>query len=258
MGRGQGMSDVAAGRVSVVMPVYNAEATLQRSLRSVLEQTHADIELLLVDDGSTDASRGIIAAAAASDRRVVPILQPRNEGVAAARNAGIEAASGDYIAFLDSDDWWSPGKLQLQLRLMHAAGARVGYMCYRRLAEDGRVLGVVHPPARVDHAAMLRSNRIGNLTGIYHRSLGDGRFRRIGHEDYAFWLEMVRRAGSAVRADEGEALAHYLVRDGSLSSDKLKAARWQWRIYRDVEGLGRLASARCFTFYALNALGKRH
>lgn len=252
------MNDARMARVSVVMPVYNAEATLSRSLESVLAQTHAAVELLLVDDGSSDASRAIIAAAATADRRVVPIPLSRNGGVAAARNAGIEAATGDFVAFLDSDDWWSPHKLAVQLRLMQAADARVGYMCYERVAEDGRALGVVRPPARVDHAAMLRSNRIGNLTGIYHRSLGDGQFRRMGHEDYVFWLDMVRRAGTAVRADEGEPLAHYLVRQGSLSADKLAAARWQWRIYRDVEGLGRLASARYFAHYAVNALGKRH
>lgn len=240
------------------MPVYNAEATLLRSLESVLGQTHRELELLLVDDGSTDASRAMIAAAAARDARVVPVLLPRNGGVATARNAGIEAAGGDCIAFLDSDDWWSPGKLEMQLCLMAEAGARVAYMSYQRVSEDGRVLAVVEPPKRVDHAAMLHGNHIGNLTGIYHRSLGDARFRRMGHEDYVFWLDMVRRAGSAVRADQGQPLAHYLVRKGSLSSDKLRAARWQWRIYREVEGLGRVASAHFFARYALNALGKRH
>lgn len=243
--------------VSVVMPVYNAAATLPRSLGSVLSQTHAAVELLLVDDGSTDGSRDIIAAAAADDPRVVPVLLPRNGGVAAARNAGIEAATGRYMAFLDSDDWWSDRKLEVQLRVMQAAGAAVSCMRYQRVAEDGRDLGVVTPPARLDHAAMLRSNHIGNLTGLYDRAIGDGRFRRIGHEDYAFWLDMVRRAGTAVRADEGRPLAHYLVRRGSLSADKLEAARWQWRIYREVEGLGRLASARWFACYAVNALAKR-
>lgn len=257
MGGGAGMNGTPAGMVSVVMPVYNAAATLPRSLASVLAQTHAAVELLLVDDGSKDASREIIAAAAASDPRVVPVLLPRNGGVAAARNAGIEAATGRYMAFLDSDDWWSGRKLEVQLRAMQAAGAAVACMRYQRVAEDGRDLGVVTPPARLDHRAMLRSNHIGNLTGLYDRSIGDGRFRRIGHEDYAFWLDRVRRAGWAARADEGQVLAHYLVRRGSLSADKLEAARWQWRIYREVEGLGRLASARWFAHYAVNALAKR-
>lgn len=246
-----------AFRVSVVMPVYNAEATLERSMRSVLEQTHAQVELLVVDDGSRDGSWALVERIAAEDTRVVAIRQPRNGGVAAARNAGIEAASGTHVAFLDSDDWWHPRKLEVQLARLRDTGARVAYAAYQRVSEQGQALSMVSPPASVGHADMLKSNWIGNLTGIYDRSLGDARFRRIGHEDYAFWLEMVRRAGTAVRADHPEPLAFYLVRDGSLSADKFKAARWQWRIYREVAGLGRVASAWYFLNYAVNALGKR-
>src|SRR5690606_27562936 len=93
-------------RISVVMPAYNASATLEASMRSALAQTHGEVELLVIDDCSTDGSWDLLQALAATDARVVPIRQPRNAGVAAARNAGIEAATGRYIAFLDSDDRW--------------------------------------------------------------------------------------------------------------------------------------------------------
>jgi glycosyltransferase involved in cell wall biosynthesis len=239
------------------MPIYNAEATLRRSVESVLAQTHSELELLAVDDGSRDGSLAIISAYAAVDARVRVIRQPRNGGVAAARNTGIEAASGTHMAFLDSDDWWHPRKLEVQLAHLHATGARIGYCAYQRIDEGGRVLSTVRPPASVDHAAMLRSNRIGNLTGIYDRVLGDARFRRIGHEDYVFWLEMVRRAGLAVCASQGEPLAWYLVRSGSLSSDKFRAACWQWNIYRDVERLAWPQAAWYFMQYAGIALAKR-
>src|SRR5690606_41840653 len=111
----------------------------------------------------------LVQAIAATDARVVPIRQPRNAGVAAARNAGIEAATGRYIAFLDSDDRWYPDKLEVQLAAMQAAGARVGYTAYERVDESGRTLSVVRPPARVRHADMLLGNSIGNLTGMYER-----------------------------------------------------------------------------------------
>lgn len=252
------MNAPAAPRVSVVMPVYNAEATLRRSVESVLAQSHAQLELLAIDDGSRDASPAIISAYAATDSRVRVLPLPRNGGVAAARNAGIEAATGTHMAFLDSDDWWHPRKLEVQLAVLQGTGARIGYCTYQRVDEGGKVLSTVTPPASVDHAAMLRSNRIGNLTGIYDRSLGDARFRRIGHEDYVFWLEMVRRAGAAVCASPGEPLAWYLVRSGSLSSDKFRAARWQWNIYRNVERLSWRQSAWYFMQYAGIALAKRH
>lgn len=246
-----------AARVSVVMPVYNAERTVERSMRSVLDQSHGGVELLVVDDCSRDGSWSVVERLAATDPRVVPLRLEANGGVAAARNAGIRAASGDYIAFLDSDDWWHPRKLEVQLAHMRGAGAQVSYTGYQRVGEDGRPLSTVCPPASVRYGDMLKSNRIGNLTGLYDRGLGDASFQRVGHEDYVFWLQMVRRAGCAVCAEYPEPLAYYLVRAGSLSADKVKAARWQWHIYREIEGLGWLSASRYFLHYAWNALSKR-
>ena len=243
--------------VSVVMPAYNAAATLEASMRSVLEQSHAELELLVIDDCSSDDSLAIAQRIASQDSRVLVLHLDVNAGVAAARNAGIQAAGGDWIAFLDSDDRWHSEKLLAQLEHMQRAGARVSYCAYQRVDEVGRVLSTVVPPARVDHAAMLKSNRIGNLTGIYHRSLDDTRFQRVGHEDYVFWLQMVRRAGQAVRVDYPVPLAWYLVRPASLSADKGRAARWQWHIYREIEQLGRVRAFWYFLHYAVNALLKR-
>jgi teichuronic acid biosynthesis glycosyltransferase TuaG len=242
-------------RVSVVMPVYNAESTLRRSVESVLAQTHRDLELVAVDDGSRDASPGMLAAFARADPRV-KVIRQANAGVAAARNAGVAAATGTHVAFLDSDDWGHERKLERQLEHLDATGARIAYACYQRVDEAGVPLSTVCPPQRVDHSAMLRSNRIGNLTGLYDRALGDAVFQRIGHEDYAFWLEMVRRAGYAVRVGN-EPLAWYCVRSSSLSSDKAKAARWQWNIYRNIERLSLPLAAWYFLHYAGNALTKR-
>ncbi len=244
-------------KVSVIMPAYNAAATLQASMDSVFAQTHADVELLVIDDCSKDASWDIVQSMAAREPRLVPIRMPRNGGVAAARNAGIEAATGTHIAFLDSDDRWLPDKLAQQLAHMRATGACISYTAYRRFDESGRELSIVRPPAEVGYADMLKSNRIGNLTGVYDRALGDGRFLRIGHEDYVFWLAMVRRAGIARRVPNSEPLAEYLVRNGSLSADKRKAAQWQWNIYRNVEGLGRVRAAWYFAHYAAIAVAKR-
>lgn len=243
--------------VSVIMPVYNAEPWLRRAVDSVLQQSHRQLELIAVDDGSQDSSALILEAFAAADGRVRVHRQPVNGGVAAARNIGIAMARGDYIAFLDADDWWLPAKLERQLVGMRASGALISYAAYWRVAEDGCVLSQVVPPARLRWRDMLASNFIGNLTGMYARTLGDVPFRRIGHEDYVFWLEQVRRAGEAVRVDSAEPLAWYLVREHSLSANKLRAARWQWAIYREIEKLGLLQSSLCMLRYARHALLKR-
>lgn len=250
-------SDDAMAKVSVIMPAYNAESTLGVSMASVLEQDYRDLELVVIDDSSSDATWSLVEAAAASDSRVVPIQLSRNSGVAAARNAGLDAATGTHIAFLDSDDCWLPGKLTTQLADLRRTGALISYAAYRRVDERGRVLSVVRPPAQVNHRDMLKSNHIGNLTSLYHRSIDGTRFRRVGHEDYVFWLEMVRRAGTAQRVPTNEPLAEYLVRASSLSADKRAAARWQWSILRNIVGLDPVRSTWYFAHYAANAVLKR-
>lgn len=243
--------------VSVIMPVFNAEQTMRRSIESVLQQSETRLELVLIDDASTDRSALIIGDYEFRDGRVKVVRQPVNAGVAEARNAGIRAASGRYIAFLDSDDWWHPRKLELQISQMQASGATVSYAAYQRISEDGILLSVVEPPPQVDHEDMLCSNHIGNLTGVYDRELGDVPFLRMGHEDYVFWLDRVRRAGRAVRVDHDGPLAFYLVRNGSVSSNKFRAAGWQWRIYRETEQLSLLRAAWHMMHYVGHAMRKR-
>lgn len=248
---------MSAARVSVVMPMYNAARFLRRPVESVLAQTHGDLELLVADDGSSDGSIDLVEDYARGDPRVRLLRAERNGGVAAARNRGIDAASGRYLAFLDSDDWWHPDKLTRQLAALRDSGAQIAYSVYQRVAEDGRELGVVRPPPAIGYRDLLRSNHIGHCTGLYDRALGDGRFQAVGHEDYVFWLAQLRKAGRAVCAPGDEPLAFYLVRAGSVSANKLRAARWQWHIYRRIERLGWFASARHMLHYVGQALAKR-
>jgi glycosyltransferase involved in cell wall biosynthesis len=102
--------------ISVIIPVYNAEKYLSEAINSVLAQSHTDLEIIAVDDGSTDSSTEILH----SYGRHVKALRQENAGAAAARNAGIAACTGDYISFLDADDYWHPDKLQLQLSLLRS------------------------------------------------------------------------------------------------------------------------------------------
>jgi teichuronic acid biosynthesis glycosyltransferase TuaG len=243
--------------VSVVMPVYNADKFLRKSIDSVLRQTHRALELIAVDDCSDDQSWALIEEYAAADDRVRAIRLDTNGGVAAARNVGVAAASGSHVAFLDSDDWWDLRKLELQLRQMIQSGERVSYTSYDRVTEDGALLSRVRPPASVSFKDMLKSNRICHSTGMYDRSLGDTPFQAVGHEDYVFWLEMVRRAGRAIRVGDPEPLAWYVVRSGSVSANKLMAARWQWRIYRNSVKLDWGTSSILMVHYVWNAVHKR-
>ena len=124
--------------VSVVIPTFNREALLRRAIESVLCQTHRAVEVLVVDDGSTDGTAVMMAATYAADARV-RYLPQQNAGVAVARNRGLAAATGDYLALLDSDDYWYPWKLELQLRcLRRVQGAGMIWSDMDAIGEDAR------------------------------------------------------------------------------------------------------------------------
>ena len=128
-------------KVSVIVPVFNSEATIQRAMNSVAAQTFKDLEIIVVDDGSTDRSADTVTRC--GGERVTLIRYPQNRGAAAARNSGIAAARGRWIAFLDSDDAWKPDKLARQLSVLERedspiAACASGYYLHK----DGRELTI--------------------------------------------------------------------------------------------------------------------
>lgn len=136
------VSENAGPAVSVVLPVFNAAATLKRALDSVLGQSLRDLEVLVVDDGSSDGSPAI--AETIGDAHVRCLRHPRNLGAAAARNTGVLAAKGRYVAFIDADDEWMPDKLARQVRWLADAEPEVaavctGFIMHREGRESGQV-----------------------------------------------------------------------------------------------------------------------
>ncbi len=243
--------------VSILMPLHNAAATLRASVHSVQAQTRGDWELWLIDDASTDASGALAVDLAAGDPRIRVLSLPRNQGAAAARNAGLAQAQGRFIAFLDADDLWQPPKLEAQLAHMAATGAAISFTGYSRADADGRLVERVRAPARVDHATLLKRNVMGCLT-VIHDSAVTGKvpmpdLRR--QHDYALWLDLTRRFGPAAGLDRD--LAIYRIGRASLSANKAGAARDVWRVYRDCQGLGLLPSLWYFGHYTWYGLRHR-
>ncbi|MFZ4406241.1 MAG: glycosyltransferase family A protein, partial [Paracraurococcus sp.] len=147
---------------SVVIPARNAAPWLEATIASI--GTEAAVEILVVDDGSTDGTAAILARLAAADPRIVPLAGPRR-GAAAARNAALAAAAAPLIAFLDADDRWRPGKLSAQLAL-HAAHPGLGFSFtdYRHVTEAGEDRGTCFeywPGFRARHGAWLESFVLG-------------------------------------------------------------------------------------------------
>ena len=242
--------------VSVIMPVYNSVDYLEKSVESVLYQSHESLELILVDDGSTDGSVDIIRALAQKDSRVKTVLLQSNRGSAGARNIGIDQAKGRYIAFLDSDDSWLPGKLTTQLSFMKENNAPVSFTAYRKMDPKGNLAGTVQVPGYITYHDLLKTNSIGMLTAMYDLKIVGKRFLpdiRLQH-DYALWLQILR--DGHVARGLNRVLAYHRIHSGSISRNKLDAARYQWQVYRELEGLGRIESAWYFAHYAVYGLLK--
>ena len=125
--------------VSVVLPTFNRAGLLGRAIQSVLDQTYRTLELLVVDDGSTDDTAAVVARIA--DDRLRYLSQPANRGQAAARNEGVRRARGEFVSFQDSDDVWLPDRLARLMAAFATAGPRIGvvYSDMLRVWRDGRV-----------------------------------------------------------------------------------------------------------------------
>jgi hypothetical protein len=122
--------------VSVIIPAYNARDTIEETLRSVMAQTYRHMEVIIIDDGSRDGTADLVRRLAKADRRVRLVQKP-NEGLAAARNTGIQHARGDFIAPIDADDLWHPTKIEKQIDVFRRASARVGLVyCWARAVDD--------------------------------------------------------------------------------------------------------------------------
>ncbi len=237
--------------VSVVTPAWRASRFVGETIRSVQAQEHAHWEMLVVDDCSPDDTAAVVDSFAERDPRVRLIRQPRNGGPAAARNAALEAAAGRYLAFLDSDDLWLPGKLSTQLAFMRNERVALSYTEFRRISEDGvRTGDRVQVPQALTYRQLLCDTSIATSTVMIDRTLaGEFRMKKTYYDDFAAWLEILRR-GHVARGLR-EDLMRYRVVGKSVSRNKLRSAAMVWRAYREIEHLGFLDSSWCFLNYAI-------
>lgn len=247
---------MSAPAVSVVTPVWNAQATLAATVASVAAQSLPDWEMWLVDDGSTDGSLTLAKTLAARDPRLRVLSLGANRGAGVARNAGLRAARSSRVAFLDADDLWLPEKLARQVAFMEAQDHGFVFSSYRRVGPDGRPRGTVAALPCVDRARALRGNPIGCLTVMLDRDrLGPVEMPEIRRrQDYALWLDLLRETPAFGMA---EVLAEYRIRPDGLSSDKRVAAATTWEVLRRAEGVSRTQAAYYFAHYAARALRQR-
>ena len=243
--------------VSIVVPVYNAGRCIADTITSVLKQTHTDHELLLVDDGSTDNSRDIIAGFLSDNVKLLQNSGPK--GAAGARNTGIDAAGGRYIAFLDADDLWMEDKLSRQIEFMKKTDAAFSFTGYEFADENGTGLGkIVRVPRTISYREALRNTTIFTSTVMFDMeklSKDEIHMPYVSSEDTATWWKVLKTGRVAYGLDEN--LTLYRRMGKQLSSNKLEAIKRIWNLYRKVEHLGLMQSCFCFCFWAVRAVARR-
>lgn len=229
-------------KVSIITPLYNDEEYIEETIESVISQTYSNWEMIIVDDCSKDNGSSIVKKYSNLDKRIILVTLERNQGGAIARNKGIELASGEYIAFLDSDDTWEDRKLEKQVEFMESNSYTFTYTWYDRVDKKGKKIGRVRSKKMVDYRVLLRSNYIGCLTVMYNqKKLGRISMPIIKkRQDYAMWLDILKKSRYAYCLEES--LARYRVVKGSVSSNKIDLLKYNWRVFYRVEKLGLIKS----------------
>lgn len=213
-------------RVSIIMPAYNTARFIRAAIDSVLAQTYKNFELIIVDDCSPDDCAAICQSY--SDTRLRLVSLTENRGLAGARNAGIEAAKGEFIGFLDSDDVAVPERLTLQLAYFesHPNCILLGGG-YRRMHEEGALLPGENlfplPSPAIRPMLLLRNNFNASTVTLRRSALPAGGFRSIFAEDYDFISRMTFNSTGEL-ANLPVVLAHYRINPGSLSNTTRRAS----------------------------------
>ena len=240
--------------VSIITPCYNDEKYIGEAIESVLSQSYQNWELFVVDDCSTDNSAKIIHSYCEKDPRIRYYKTDAPTGSPVVpRNIAIEKANGRLIAFLDSDDVWFPTKLEQQIKLFSDEKTAVVFSNHEKINEQGeRKNRVVIAPQTITYKRLLKENAIRNSAGIYDtQKVGKVYLQNINYEDFILWLEILKKGFVARNTNTVEIL--YRIRKKSISDDKIRAAKWTWNIYRNVEKQSLLKSLYCFLNYGVRA-----
>lgn len=232
------------GLVSIITPNWNCARYIPETIRSIQTQTYQNWEMIIVDDCSKDNSDLVVKPYCDIDKRIKLLKNEKNLGAAASRNYALREAKGRWIAFLDSDDLWTPDKLEKQLTFMVNSGFHFSYTEYKEIDDGSNEMGVlISGPKKVTKLGMFAFCWPGCLTVMYDRDyVGLIQIEDIKkNNDYAMWLRVCRKAPCYMLR---EPLALYRRgRKGSISTHGYGTMiKWHYRLWYEAEGMNSFAS----------------
>ena len=254
------MKNANRALVSVIVPVFNAEKYIKRTVESVKAQTYDNWELILVNDCSSDNSLKIILDLADKDKRIKVISLDKNSGTAVARNMGIKAAKGKYISFLDADDLWKPEKIEKQLNFMQEKKCAFSFSGYEFGDENAVPNGIiVRVPEKINYKQALKNTTICTCTVMFDLSqLTKDDITMPTNtvaEDTATWWKVLKKVDYAYGIKDS--LFIYRRPKNSKSSNKIHAIKNTWKLYKENEKIGLIKSSFYFICYCFNAIRRR-
>ncbi|WP_105198514.1 glycosyltransferase family 2 protein [Escherichia albertii] len=251
------------GKVSIITPTYNSERFIKDTYDSLRKQTYSNWEWLVTDDCSTDSTLSILEEISAKDSRVKISCLKHNSGAAVSRNNSLSISSGDFIAFLDSDDLWEPSKLEKQLIFMQSQeNIDFSFTSYQIIDECGTFLGKIvdntHDEQSFSYEDMLKKKATLGCSTVLLRAATFNNIKmpnlRTG-QDYALWLSLLRTGHKAYLLKIP--LSKYRICANSISRNKFKKSFRQWQIYRKIENINFIDSLVLFLFYAWRAVFRK-
>lgn len=245
--------------VSIITPSFNSKDYIDETIKSVIEQTYSNWEMLITDDCSTDGSFQYLKKKSLIDSRVKVYQLDQNRGPGVARNNSIKIAKGRFIAFLDSDDLWRPNKLAVQVNQMLSNFWSFSYTSYQYMNEAGDIQDYkVKVKPRIEFKDILKTNYVGCSTAMYDTHFfGKVYMPEIRkRQDWGLWHRLLKTSDAYGINQE---LTLYRVRKNSVSSNKFGLIAYQWSLYREVFDLGLLQSMRSLILWMWYAItGKKN
>ena len=221
--------------VSVIMPYYNKKNYFLKSINSALKQTYKNLEILIIYDDQNRSDLEYIKNCIKNDLRVKIIFNDKNKGVAYSRNKAISIAQGEYIAFLDCDDYWETNKIEIQLNFMLTHGYDFSHTTYQVINYNEKIVRTIRAQQTLKYKKLLKSCDIGLSSVILKRKLlSDMKFPELKtKEDFVLWLRLAKE--SVVLAGLDKPLMFWRQTPNSLSGSILQRLNDAFKVYHLYE-----------------------
>ena len=238
--------------ISIITPVFNSEKYICETINSVLDQTYNNWELLIVDDCSDDSSFELVSRYAQLDSRIKVFKNKNNSKAFETRNVALRNASGNFIAFLDSDDIWHKNKLKMQLEFMLINNYSFTYTAFSRFegspSNNNKIINIVD---KVSYKYLLGNSVIVTSSVMINKdSFGYFEMQNVYYDDFVLWLELLSKTQYAYCLNK--CLLQYRISTNSLSNNKFKSAKKLYQIFNNNLNLNIFDSHFYFLKWAIN------